>query len=685
MDRCHSFKLRQSAILALAVNLAFAAPVSAMPLGAMVANGQVAISQPLPGTMQVQASNGAIINWNKFSIGAGEVTRFVQPSSSSAVLNRVVGKVASQLDGSLQANGRVFLINSNGIVIGAGGRVDTNGFIASTLDIADADFLAGKLKFFATGASGSISNQGLITVGPGGRIALIAPNIENSGIIQAPEGKILLAAGRRIEISNMDFEGVSFEVQAPTDSALNLGKLLADNGAVQVFAGTLRHSGEIRANRLVQDGDGSIRLAGSNEVTLTADSVTRADGLAGGSITIQSSAGTARVAGELSARGAEGKGGDIRVLGERVALESAARIDTSGFTGGGQILVGGDYQGKNPDVQNSRRVFVGDGASLTADASGKGDGGRIIVWADENTRYFGSLSARGGPQGGNGGFAEVSGKQNLQFAGKADLTAPAGAMGFLLLDPLDIIVSSNGGILPIVTDEFADFSTNILTISDTGMNAVGGNIILQAQNDIIFNSMTNFTGNSLTVAANGAVGTGSVKLNQALSTTGGSLELSGYTVTGSGGLSTAGGAVNIHVTSALAYGGAINSGGGTVTLASTGGTVSNANVNAGAGNISVTGQTGVYYGNFAAGGAVSLTGTAGSIYGNNITAGAASLNSPSTIYSNYINAGRIDATSSGSYVDLYNLASQPLQIGSINGSTEFICTPAPVCSNCPAD
>jgi len=686
MDRCPSFKLRQSAILALAINLAFAAPVSAMPLGAMVANGQVAISQPLPGTMQIQASNGAIINWNKFSIGAGEVTRFVQPTSSSAVLNRVVGKAASQLDGSLQANGRVFLINPNGIVIGAGGRVDTNGFIASTLDIADADFLAGKLKFIANGASGSISNQGLISVGPGGRVALIAPNIENSGIIQAPEGKILLAAGRRIEISNMDFDGVSFEVQAPTDSALNLGKLLADNGAVQVFAGTLRHSGEIRANRLVQDGDGSIRLVGSNEVTLTADSVTRADGLAGGSITIQSSAGTARVAGELSARGAEGKGGDIRVLGERVALESAARIDASGLTGGGQILVGGDYQGKNPDVQNARRVFVGDGASLTADASGKGDGGRIIVWADENTRYFGSLAARGGPQGGNGGFAEVSGKQNLEFAGKADLTAPAGAMGFLLLDPLDIIVSSSGGILPIVTDQFSDFSTNILTISEKGMNDVGGNIILQAQNDIIFNSPTNFTGSRLTAAANcaggtatasgacaGGTGTGSIKLNlkpnEALSTTGGSLDLSGYTVTGSGGLASAGGAVNIHVTSGLAYGGVINSGGGTVTLASTGGAVSNSNVNSGTGNILVTGQSGISYGTYTSGGTVSLNGTTGSIYGNNVTAVAASLNSPSTIYSNYINAGRIDATSSGSYVDLYNLSGQPLRIGTINGST----------------
>jgi filamentous hemagglutinin family protein len=538
MVRNPSFRVRQSAILAFAINFAFTSTAFSLPQGPVIANGQVAINQPDPGVMNIKASNGAIINWKQFSIGAGEVTRFLQPSASSAVLNRVVGQNASQLLGQLQANGRVFLINPNGIVIGAGARIDTNGFIASTLDIADADFLAGKLKFFATGTAGNITNQGLISVGPGGRIALIAPNIENSGIIQAPGGKILLAAGRKIEITSMDFEGVSFEIQAPSDSVLNLGKLLADNGAVQVFAGTLRHSGEIRANRLVQDGDGTIRLVGSNEVTLTADSVTRADGVAGGTISIQSPLGTTRVAGTVSAHGSAGQGGDIRVLGQRVAIDSSGHLDASGATGGGQILVGGDFQGKNPDVQNAGRVFVGDGATLSANATDKGDGGRVIVWSDENTRYFGSLAVRGGPQGGNGGFAEVSGKQNLQFAGSADLAAPAGSTGFLLLDPLDIIVSATGGILPIVTDQFADFPTNILTISANGLNILGGNVILQANRNIYFNSATNFTGSSLTVAANGNTNTnGSVILNQTLSTSGGSLDLSGYTVTGSGAIS----------------------------------------------------------------------------------------------------------------------------------------------------
>lgn len=649
MHQPQCFRLRRGAALGGVLVAAFNPVAWPLPQGPAVVNGQVVVSQPAAGTMLVQASNGAIINWNQFSIGAGELTRFLQPSATSAVLNRVVGQNASQILGQLQANGRVFLINPNGIVIGAGARIDTNGFIASTLDMADADFLAGKLRFFGSASSGGIRNEGLITVGPGGRIALIAPNIENRGIIQATDGKLLLAAGRKVEITSLDFEGVSFEIQAPADSVINLGKLLADNGAIQVFAGSLRHSGEIRANRLEPDADGSIRLVGSNEVTLTADSVTRADGLGGGSIAIQSTGGDARIAGEATARGEAGKGGDIRLLGERVAVEAGTTVDASGSLGGGQILVGGDYQGKNPEVQNASRVFVGDGVQLMANATTQGSGGRIIVWSNENTRYFGALAARGGPQGGNGGFAEVSGKQNLQFAGTADLTAPAGISGFLLLDPLDIVVSATGGILPIVTDEFADFSTDIVTISPTGLNAVGGNVILQAERDIYFNTPLAFTGSSLTAAANGNGSGGQIYLNQGISTSGGAVSLSGATVSGSGGISTAGGGIAISVSNGLFYSGLIASGGGNVSLSSTGGNIYYANINAGSG-------------------AVSLNATAGSLYGNTIAAGTATLNASGSISSS-VNASRIDAASSGSYVQLYNVSGQPLRLGTINGNT----------------
>lgn len=672
MQKSIGSRLPQLRMLVLAVQAAWGLSAWALPQGATVVNGQVSVAQPAAGTLQINASNGAIINWKQFSIGGGESTQFLQPSSNSAVLNRVTGADPSQLLGQLKANGQVFLINSNGLVIGSGARIDTHSFIGSTLDIADADFLGGRLRFLAGAGAGRIRNEGLISVGPGGRIALIAPDIENTGIIQAPDGNILLAAGRKLEITSMDLEGVTFEIQAPTDSVLNLGKLLAENGAVRAFAGTLRHSGEIRASRLVRDGDGSIVLAGSNEVTLTADSVTSANGVAGGSVLIQSIGGTTRVSGDVSAAGAAGNGGDIRVLGQRVALESGARVNASGSAGGGQILVGGDFQGKNAGVQNAERVYVAAGAQLNADATVQGDGGRVIVWADENTRYHGSLSARGGADGGNGGFAEVSGKTNLEFAGSANLSAPAGFSGSLLLDPLDIIISTTSGILPTVVDEFADFASNVVTVSPEALAKVAANITLQAQRDIYVKDAVALTtsGAGFTATAGGALFDAGTIFNSAgISTTAGAVTLRAQGISGAGGITTTGGGVDLLTSGALNYSGAISSGGGLVTLASQAGSVSNADVNAGSGIINVTGQNGVFGGSYTTTGTANLSATAGSISGSEVIGGIANLTATSSINASVDVTDRVNASSSGSSVQISGNGTGPLRLGTLTGNS----------------
>src|SRR5690606_39187573 len=156
---------------------------------------------------------GAIINWRGFSIGRDEVTRFIQQHPDSAVLNRVVGGSPSEILGSLLSNGKVFLINANGIVFGEHSVVDTAGFVASTLNISDADFLARHMRF--SGDGGAIENRGYIRVRDGGDVMLIAPDITNSGLIRADDGAILLAAGRDVVIESLDFEHVRFRVQAP--------------------------------------------------------------------------------------------------------------------------------------------------------------------------------------------------------------------------------------------------------------------------------------------------------------------------------------------------------------------------------------------------------------------------------------------------------------------------------------
>ncbi|MEY4100267.1 MAG: hypothetical protein RL300_1438, partial [Pseudomonadota bacterium] len=664
-------KLPKLSALALVVYTAWGLSAWALPQGATVVNGQVSVTQPSSSSQVINASNGAIINWKQFSIGAGESTQFVQPTNNSAVLNRVVGPDVSQLLGQLKANGQVFLINPNGIVIGGGARIDTNSFIASTLDMSDADFLAGKLRFFEGSSAGRVQNNGVITAAPGGRIMLIAPDIENTGIIQAPDGQILLAAGRKLEISSMDLEGVTFEIQAPTDSVLNLGKLLAENGAVQAFAGSLRQSGEIRANRMVKDSDGSILLAGSNDLTLTSDSTTRVDGLSGGSIVLQSANGTTLVAGEISATGSAGVGGSIQVLGQRVAIEAGARLNASGSAGGGQILVGGDFQGNNPDVQNAERVYVADGAQLAANATESGNGGRVIVWSEENTRFYGDLSAQGGALGGNGGFAEVSGKQNLEFAGTAKLNAPAGTKGTLLLDPLDLIVSETSGILTTVVDEFADFSGNVVTVAPTTLDKVAADVVLQANRDVYIKDAIalNTAGAGITIIAGGAsYNAGSIVNTAGISTTAGAVTLRAQAISGAGGITTTGGEVDLLTSGTLNYSGAINSGGGAVTLASQSGAVNSANVNAGSGTIQATGQS-ISSGSYHSTGTVNLTATTGGISVSDIKAGIANLTATSSINADVVVTDRVNASSTGSSVSLSNDGTSALRLGTLSGAT----------------
>lgn len=169
----------------------------ANPVGPVVVSGQASFAQS-GSTLAVTNSAGAIINWQQFSIGAAEVTRFIQPSAASSVLNRVTGVDPSSILGALQSNGRVFLVNPNGILFGAGARIDTAGLVASTLNISNEDFLGGRLNFTADPAkSAAVVNQGGITASPGGAVYLIGGAVENQGIITAPNGDVVLAAGNR--------------------------------------------------------------------------------------------------------------------------------------------------------------------------------------------------------------------------------------------------------------------------------------------------------------------------------------------------------------------------------------------------------------------------------------------------------------------------------------------------------
>lgn len=422
-------------------------PVYANPVGGQVVRGGASFSQQ-GNTLTITNTPGAIVNWRQFSIGAGETTRFIQQSANSAILNRVVGVDPSSILGNLSSNGRVYLINPNGILFGAGSRIDTAGFVASTLNMSDQDFINGRNNFAVDKIAGKINNQGTISTPAGGSVYLIAPEIENNGIITSPKGEILLAAGKTVELVDTIDPSLRVKYTAPEgQGVVNLGQIIAEGGKAGIYAGLISQKGTVSASSAVAQG-GRIYFKATEGTNLEGGSSTTADGTSGGIVTVQTTNGdTIADNARLSANGNSGKGGTVEVLGQRVGLTGATGVSTDGRTGGGTVLVGGDYQGKNPDIQNASATYFGNDASLSANATDKGDGGKVIVWADDTTRAYGTITARGGANSGDGGFVETSGHRFLDVNGirRVDASANHGSAGQWLLDPNDITITAGSG------------------------------------------------------------------------------------------------------------------------------------------------------------------------------------------------------------------------------------------------
>ena len=228
-------------------------PVMALPTGAQIANGAVAVNQT-GALMTVTNTSGSIINWQGFSIGAGETVRFNQASTNSSVLNRVVTNNPSVLLGQLQSNGQVFLINPAGILVGAGARIDVAGFVASSLNLSDADFLAKRFNFTQTAGAGLVRNEGTITTPAGGSVYLIAPKVENAGMIQSPQGEVILAAGQTVQIGDTATPGVRVEITGTGTEASNMGSVVADAGRIGLVGAIVKNSGLLSASSAVSEG-----------------------------------------------------------------------------------------------------------------------------------------------------------------------------------------------------------------------------------------------------------------------------------------------------------------------------------------------------------------------------------------------------------------------------------------------
>jgi filamentous hemagglutinin family protein len=405
-------KLRAALVQTL-VWLLIAPPGWANPSGADVVAGDAEIAVEGRDTT-IHAADNTIIDWQDFDIGVDESVRFIQPHELARVLNRVVTPDPTQIDGSLLANGIVYILNPYGIYFGDTALVDVGQLIAAAGNLSNEDFLAGIDRFTELG--GSVENWGEIHAGS---VGLFGASVANHGLISAPDGAIWLVAGDEVLVAQHG-SPVVVRIGVPeADAAAPVGYAVENTGVLEAARGSVRMAA----------GD-LLSLAVRNQGTIRAAEIE----LEGGA------EGRVQVEGTLDATSADGIGGSVEIRGDLVALQGAT-VDASGSEGGGRVQIGGGWQGaREAGERNARTTWVGETSVVRADALESGDGGEVVVWSDDRAFVYGQLSARGGETGGNGGRVETSGKRWIDVRAAPDVSAPAGGGGLWLLDPSNLTI-----------------------------------------------------------------------------------------------------------------------------------------------------------------------------------------------------------------------------------------------------
>jgi len=588
-----------------------------LPTGGQVAAGIAAIGTNGNTMTVTQISDRAAINWNTFDIGSQAAVNFVQPSANAVALNRVNSPNPSQIYGQLSSNGQVYLINAAGVYFAPGAQVNVGGIVATTMQMSDAAFMAGSTTFERNGATGKVINEGSIQTRLNGYIAMLAPEVRNSGLLLAQAGTVAMAAGESITLNF----GISSKLESITVTAGQLDTLVENRSAIKApnglvilsaraanqLAGSVVNSGTIEAKgvsqqggRIVLEGNtvsntgtldassdtaqggsieingkrialegtikvdgatfggkikalateqltatqatiqansnqqgGSIQLA-AKQVSLT-DSTINADGnTQGGSININgvSPTNAAEVLGPnhplnnplapptgpstvaitgtstISTRSRYGRAGQTTVTGDAISLNDSTKIDATGATQGGTVLIGGDWQGSN-GVYQATTVSMGQGVVIDASATDNGNGGKVVLWSDIHnpnswTNVYGSIYAKGGANGGNGGKIETSGHLLRTDGVSGSAAAPQGVGGEWLFDPYNVSIVSS-------TQQNGAFSDGVWTPTNTGS---------QILNTSIQNLLNNGTSVTITTSGNGSE-RGDISVNAAISKTAG--------------------------------------------------------------------------------------------------------------------------------------------------------------------
>ncbi|GAB5412029.1 MAG: hypothetical protein ChlgKO_11430 [Chlamydiales bacterium] len=384
--------------LFFSLSLGVISSILALPSGHSVKHGSAKVASQ-GDQVVITSGKSAVIHWDQFSVAKSESAKFQMQDSKSSVLNRVTGGNKSEILGRMESNGKVYLLNPKGVLFGKDCEINVGGLVASTLDALDADYIKGGELFFDGDSSALIVNLGKIS-SAGGDVHLLAQRVENSGSIDA--NHVGLASGSKILIKPEGNERIFVK---------------AGNGSID-------HSGNIKATVAELKTKSAYEMAINCSGTIEG---VRAENV-NGRIFLSADGGKVLVNSELHA-----DGGNIVVDGRDVTLEESSLLNVSSEGQAGTIHVGPMF--------NAETVDVKPGAQLLANGRA---GGKIYLLSQKDTYFRGHLSARGWDDF-DGGFAELSSKENVWHKGTVDFRSDRGKFGGLLIDPGFIDILSGSG------------------------------------------------------------------------------------------------------------------------------------------------------------------------------------------------------------------------------------------------
>ncbi|AXY67472.2 CHAT domain-containing protein [Thermosynechococcus sichuanensis E542] len=555
-----------------------------------------------------------------FNVQQGQTANFLSTPQIQNILAGVNGGSASYINGILKVTGgnsNLYLLNPAGIVFGSNAQLNLPAaFHASTaqrvhfgggiFDLNGSNSytqLNGSPLGFEFANRGILINEGNLSVNAGQSLTLMAHQIINTGTLGAAGGTVNVVAVPESSLVRVSQEGMLLSLEIPQERLPAAGIIQPIDLPTLLTGG----NGYPAVNSVTRNPDGTIRLVhDSTKIPLTTN--------------------TAVIGGTIDVSHATGSGGKITIAGQgsNIALMNA-QLTAAGNTGGGTVLVGGDYLGGTTGTNrldrsfNAENLFINGGTSLNADALSQGDGGTVINWADNSTRFYGQISARGGALSGNGGFVEVSGKQYLDFQGTVDTTAPNGTTGTLLLDPTDIYIIDGRSDFNITStspfeaaSNFYPFSklsigtllsalssTNVIvttasTASSTGniyvqtpiSSSSTNSLTLQADNNIIIGYPISLQG-SLILQAQGLIQNQEFQNNP--------INISAANIIANAPIQTSGTNITLQASGNISLpsvGNVLSTSGGSINLQSSGGLISlGGSVNASSSTIQITGST----------------------------------------------------------------------------------------------